>query len=402
MNLVKFIETIKSGINSIPVKPGQMIYCSDSRDFYYDSNEGYRIKVSDTIIISTEEERVNLLAPLADKLYIVAESKLLYVYSSATDVWYPLNKIEGLNTSHLSEDLKKLINKIPTLETNFKNYYTIKDIDSKFLLKTQKAISASVADSVDWDNIKNKPNRNELIGPQGPTGPKGDKGDQGIQGIQGPKGEIGIQGPQGATGPQGIQGIQGPKGDTGAVGPQGSKGDTWKPTVDSSGNVSWKIDNNTTIQPTTVNIRGPQGPKGDKGDTGAQGPRGPQGLQGDPLQIVDNLTDGGTAKALSAEQGKAIKNDINEMQRLIDRLKKALAQPTVITQEADYTSNFTSIRLNNKLSQNDKLLLYINGLIQPESTYRIDYTNNLITGSWGASQSDPSHVHCVIHKVIEL
>lgn len=90
---------------------------------------------------------------------------------------------------------------------------------------------------------------------------------------------IDLQGPKGDKGEQGIQGIQGLKGD---------KGDTWRPTVDSSGNISWVLNNGITT-PLSMNIKGPkgdvgatgvQGPKGDKGDTGLQGPKGDTGTQG--------------------------------------------------------------------------------------------------------------------------
>lgn len=81
-------------------------------------------------------------------------------------------------------------------------------------------------------------------------------------------------------GPQGLVGATGSKGDTGAT---GAKGDTWKPSIDTSGNLSWTLNNGTT-SPTTVNIKGPkgdtgtQGPVGPKGDIGATGPSGANGI----------------------------------------------------------------------------------------------------------------------------
>lgn len=101
----------------------------------------------------------------------------------------------------------------------------------------------------------------------------------GSQGIQGPKGDTGPQGPQGIQGIQGAKGDKGDKGDTGATGPKGDKGNYWRPSVDSSGNLSW-ADSSSTSTPSSVNIKGP---KGDTGDTGPQGPKGdtgPQGIQG--------------------------------------------------------------------------------------------------------------------------
>ncbi len=147
-------------------------------------------------------------------------------------------------------------------------------------------------------------------------GPKGDKGEQGIQGIQGLKGDKGdtwrptvdssgniswvlnngtttplsmnIKGPKGDVGSTGAQGPKGDKGDTGLQGPIGATGQTgangftWRPSIDSNGNLSW-VNNGSTTIPTTVNIKGPQGiqgVQGPKGDTGAQGIQGIQGVKG--------------------------------------------------------------------------------------------------------------------------
>lgn len=52
----------------------------------------------------------------------------------------------------------------------------------------------------------------EFIGPAGPQGPQGEQGEQGPKGDtgeQGPKGDTGEQGPKGDTGAQGLQGEQG-------------------------------------------------------------------------------------------------------------------------------------------------------------------------------------------------
>lgn len=75
-------------------------------------------------------------------------------------------------------------------------------------------------------------------------------------------------------GPQGVQGIQGVQGEQGIQGPQGETG--------------------------------AQGPKGDKGDQGNSGYTGAAG----ELEVVNNLTQGGATKALSAEMGKRLNEDV--------------------------------------------------------------------------------------------
>lgn len=172
-----------------------------------------------------------------------------------------------------------------------------------------------------WTDLKG------ATGATGATGPQGPKGDTGATGATGPQGPQGVTPtikagtvttgnagtnaavtastsgttttfnftiPRGATGATGPQGPQGAKGDTGATGPQGATGATgpagitWRPTVDSSGNLSW-ASNSSGTAPTTMNIRGPQGATGAtgaKGETGATGPQGPAG----PNQLSTSTT----------------------------------------------------------------------------------------------------------------
>ena len=83
--------------------------------------------------------------------------------------------------------------------------------------------------------------------------------------------------------------LKGEKGDTGLQGPKGDKGDT--------------------------GATGLQGPKGDKGDVGPQGPAVP---------VVNDLTTGGTTKALSAEQGKALKALIDTLTAKVNALETSV------------------------------------------------------------------------------
>ena len=187
---------------------------------------------------------------------------------------------------------------------------------------------------------------NSLKGPKGDRGDVGPKGETGAIGPQGPVGAAGPkgdQGLQGVPGPKGATGDQGPKGDAGVAGPQGpagTNGFTWRPAVDGSGNLSWTQNSGTTA-PTTINIRGPQGPAGAKGETGAPGPQGlagatgpkgdrgdvgPAGPQGPAVAVVNDLTTGGTTKALSAEQGKAIKTLIDSLTQKLTALEAKVNQ----------------------------------------------------------------------------
>lgn len=78
-----------------------------------------------------------------------------------------------------------------------------------------------------------------------------------------------IKGPQGLIGPQGPQGPKGPdgpKGDTGPVGPAGPQGATGPQGPKGTDGA--------------VGPQGPEGPAGPKGDTGPVGPQGPKGSDG--------------------------------------------------------------------------------------------------------------------------
>ena len=98
---------------------------------------------------------------------------------------------------------------------------------------------------------------------------------------------------------------------------------SWKPTVDSSGNLSWTLTDNTDA-PATVNIKGETGPQGEQGPQGpagadgAQGPqgvpgiegpqgiqgeRGPQGLQGPQGEQGPSGQDGKSAYEIAVEDG---------------------------------------------------------------------------------------------------
>lgn len=186
------------------------------------------------------------------------------------------------------------------------------------------------------NGVSKSVNTKGSTGPQGPQGEQGEQGPQGVQGPQGPQGVKGDKGATGATGPQGPTGVsitgftysseteeyttytiafsdgnnqavnipKGEKGDPGNTGPQGATGAT------GNGIASTVLNNDYTLTITftdgttytTSSIRGEQG---DRGPQGLQGNSGYTGAAGE-LEIVNNLTDGGATKALSAEMGKEL------------------------------------------------------------------------------------------------
>ena len=91
--MIKHYDLTESSVKAKPYEAEALYYCTDSKNIYFDSpTEGERIKMSsDTIILSTEAERKNILAPIADKIYIVLNSASMYVYSNK---WIALNQTE--------------------------------------------------------------------------------------------------------------------------------------------------------------------------------------------------------------------------------------------------------------------------------------------------------------------
>lgn len=80
--MFKPVEVIKSRLNSLPVKHGQYIVCTDSQESYIDTNNE-RIKIGDIILLDTEDDRNDMLAPLIDKLYVVKNTNKLYRYNGS-------------------------------------------------------------------------------------------------------------------------------------------------------------------------------------------------------------------------------------------------------------------------------------------------------------------------------
>ena len=85
----------------------------------------------------------------------------------------------------------------------------------------------------------------------------------------------------------------------GEAGKDGEDGGYYKPSVSSSGNLSWTASKSDMPGVATVNIRGPQGEtgpqgiQGPKGDTGADGEQGPAGEDGfSPTVAVTEITGG--------------------------------------------------------------------------------------------------------------
>lgn len=91
-DIISYYDITEEALKSKAFESGAYYCCTDSRNIYFDSpNDGTRVRMSsDIIILSSESERANLLAPIPDKIYCVLSSATLYIYSGAK--WYRLGK----------------------------------------------------------------------------------------------------------------------------------------------------------------------------------------------------------------------------------------------------------------------------------------------------------------------
>lgn len=75
-SVVTHIQCLESELNNISIVNGQLIYTSDTNKLYWDVNNNRQV-ITDIIII-TENEYNNLLAPLNTFYYISDLNKLMY------------------------------------------------------------------------------------------------------------------------------------------------------------------------------------------------------------------------------------------------------------------------------------------------------------------------------------
>jgi len=112
------------------------------------------------------------------------------------------------------------------------------------------------------------------------------------------------------VGPQGQQGIQGETGEAAGFGTVSvslqEDGGQPSATVAASG-----ADTAKNFAFTFNNLKGEKGDKGDQGNSGYTGAAG-------ELEVVNNLTDGGAAKALSAEMGKTLDGEVSQLEAKVD------------------------------------------------------------------------------------
>ena len=91
MSIVQHIKVLDSQLANIKIVAGSTIYTRDTGKHFIDISDTERVQISDIIYIDTDKERIALLAPLPDKLYITRDTNKVWVYSVKSDKWVCLN-----------------------------------------------------------------------------------------------------------------------------------------------------------------------------------------------------------------------------------------------------------------------------------------------------------------------
>lgn len=78
--IIKYFDITEDELKSAPFTPGAVYFCSDTKNMYYDRPESSeRVKMSDVIVLDTDEERMLMLAPVPFKMYYIRESGKFYI-----------------------------------------------------------------------------------------------------------------------------------------------------------------------------------------------------------------------------------------------------------------------------------------------------------------------------------
>lgn len=105
MATLKYTTLLGSALRNYPISSGNLIYCTDTKECYYDVNDTLRGKISNFIYYTAETERSAEQNPSDKYIYIVNNTGTIYRYDKTKLVWYSvinskqISDITGLFTS---------------------------------------------------------------------------------------------------------------------------------------------------------------------------------------------------------------------------------------------------------------------------------------------------------------
>ena len=88
--IVRFVDTDKANLSSVPVRAGNLIYVKDSLEQFFDVDGSTRIQLTDVIFLDDDTDRTLILAPVPYKLYFVKETYKFWMANQDFD-WTCIN-----------------------------------------------------------------------------------------------------------------------------------------------------------------------------------------------------------------------------------------------------------------------------------------------------------------------
>lgn len=139
MALLRPIETIESRLSEIPIKIGQIIFCTDTNDIYMDNSENERTHMTDIIKLKTENDRESLFVPLIGKIYLVEETNILYKYNGLD--WETISIDISINMDSISYE-----NLVPGTLQKKGQGYAPRTLGSVVYLEDGKTVNEVIAE----------------------------------------------------------------------------------------------------------------------------------------------------------------------------------------------------------------------------------------------------------------
>lgn len=91
--MITYVETIKDVMYDVLIKPGQIVYTTDTNETFFDTEEGNRIIIDNVIYLNKESEKSLIVRPLINRVYVVRETGKPYKYEGT---WFVIRDINSL------------------------------------------------------------------------------------------------------------------------------------------------------------------------------------------------------------------------------------------------------------------------------------------------------------------
>lgn len=144
MATIKFIATTKSKLKDLPIAAGQLIFATDEKVIYLDTE--IRTAFQQIITLPTEQFRQDMISPV-EAFYFVNETKVLWQYEQ--DAWFQLTNSPKENIIFADE------NDFPDVGTEGILYVTTDNIYRWNNDMHQYTKLGGSNGSTEWQDLKN-------------------------------------------------------------------------------------------------------------------------------------------------------------------------------------------------------------------------------------------------------